>query len=416
MFLPYGTDAQSVRAPIGTYSLIATNVVLFFLQDVVIPDSVYVLKHGGGLNPIQWIGSAFGHGDLCHLIGNMIFLFAFGIAVESCMRTWRFIAIYFAAIILKGMFLDIATAVFDFHSSGSLGASGVIYSLMMIGILAVPNRNIKCLLTWLYVRWMVFEVPLLIFSMFYIFWDIGAALFTNFEMSTPFLHATGAIVGLAVGIVVYPWGWFESDGEDLVSLVREAWHGPKVDRRTDREILSDKVKAEAKNGLPNKIAQLDKYLKQGGLQIALDTIVDIRGALPDFHPTEKQVVRLINLATRREEFDCAMFWIDEYLRRFDKISNLVRLKRARLLVVAFESPKQAFREMRNIDRRSLNMAQQRIYRQLVAKSTRLKERMLDEGELEIRRPEFDPQISRRTPSQGNVSATDIPPEFSLFRS
>ena len=216
--------------------------------------------------------------------------------------------------------------------------------------------------------------------------------------------------------MIYRMGWFESDGQDFVSLVREAWYGPQVDRRTNREILADQVKAEAQKGLPQKIAQLDKYLKQGGLQIALDTIVDIRGALPDFHPTEKQVIRIINLATRREEFDCAMFWIGEYLRRFDKISNLVRLKRARLLVVAFESPKQALREMRNIDRRSLNMAQQRIYRQLVARSTRLKERMLDEGELEIRRPEFDPQISRRTPSQGNVSATDIPPEFSLFRS
>lgn len=415
MFLPYGTDAQSPRAPIGTYSLIATNVILFFLQDSLIPESVYVLEYGDGINPIQWIGSAFGHGSPCHLIGNMIFLFSFGVAVESCMRTWRFLAIYFAAIILKAMAWDISTWILGIHS-GVLGASGVIYSLMTIGILAVPNRNIKCLLTWFYcLRWTTFEVPVMIFSAFYFFWDFGYALFTNFELSTPFSHATGGIAGLVVGFVVYQFGWFESNGNDLVSLIKEARYGPKVARRTPREILADKTKAEAKSRLPRKISLLDQQLKQGGLFPALDTITDIRRASPSFQPAEKQVIRLINLATRKQENEHAMFWIDEYLKRFTAISNIVLLQKARLLVVAFSSPAQALRELRKIDRRSLSLPHQKLFRQLVAKSNQLREEMQSNGDYEVLLPDAETQ-NQSAPMHNTDPNAEIPPEFWLRQS
>ena len=58
------------RPPWGTFSLIATNIAMFFIQDGVTTESLYLLRFGDGLHPIQWAMAAFAHADLCHLIGK----------------------------------------------------------------------------------------------------------------------------------------------------------------------------------------------------------------------------------------------------------------------------------------------------------------------------------------------------------
>ena len=388
MVLPVGTDAPNPRAPIGTFSLIAANVVLFCLQGHVIPESVCWLDHDGTINPIQWLVSAFAHADPCHLIGNMIFLFSFGMAVESAMRTWRFVAVYLATAILECGVEQIFAAWVGGYDGGSIGASSAIYGTMMIGLLCVPSTNIQCFYLFnFYSRfsWGIVEVPVALFAAFYFFWDFGLALFTGFELSTPFLHALGAVSGVVVGLVVYRIGWYESDGQDLISQIKEAWDGPEETNRRSRETLLRKSAERAIQNRKKTIQEIDLHLAQGGLHRVLRIVKQNIRRCPDFQLNEKQIIQIVNLSTRRKEYEIALEWIDEYLSRFEKIGDLVKLKKARILLVAFRSPKQAMEQLSGVDRRKLTAVQRRLYQQIRARALQLQIEMANSGEFEIRR-------------------------------
>jgi len=46
--------------------------------------------------PVTWITSMFLHGDLMHLVGNMVFLFIVGVAVESALGGFWYLLLYLA--------------------------------------------------------------------------------------------------------------------------------------------------------------------------------------------------------------------------------------------------------------------------------------------------------------------------------
>ena len=94
MFLiPYGTNAPIYHWPIATVGLIVINVVVFALS-IASPESVepFILAFGDGFHPVQWITSNFLHADIFHLIGNMLFLWAFGIIVEGKLGVAKMLA------------------------------------------------------------------------------------------------------------------------------------------------------------------------------------------------------------------------------------------------------------------------------------------------------------------------------------
>src|SRR5262245_14429320 len=99
MFIPVGTDAPIYYRPIATIGLIAANVLLYFASFGGQMDG-WQLQLGNGLHPVQWWTSAFYHYDIFHVLGNMVFLWTFGVIVEGKLAWWRFLPLYFA---LAGM-------------------------------------------------------------------------------------------------------------------------------------------------------------------------------------------------------------------------------------------------------------------------------------------------------------------------
>ncbi len=80
--IPLGTDAPIYHYPFMTVALIVANVIAFASTGAgMAMDSAqqYVLSHGNWLQPTQWVTSNFIHGGFGHLIGNMIFLWGFGL-------------------------------------------------------------------------------------------------------------------------------------------------------------------------------------------------------------------------------------------------------------------------------------------------------------------------------------------------
>lgn len=95
--IPLGTDAPIYHYPFATIVLIVANVVVFAATGVVMdPEAIepWALSHGQGLHPVEWVTSNFVHGGFGHLIGNMIFLWGFGLVVEGKLGWWKYLLVY----------------------------------------------------------------------------------------------------------------------------------------------------------------------------------------------------------------------------------------------------------------------------------------------------------------------------------
>ena len=95
MLLPLSTDAPIYHFPFATIGLIVTNLFCFLLTGCGYNTDLWVLEYGH-LNPIEWLSSIFAHSGWVHLIGNMIFLWAFGLIVEGKLGWYRFLILYLA--------------------------------------------------------------------------------------------------------------------------------------------------------------------------------------------------------------------------------------------------------------------------------------------------------------------------------
>ena len=80
--------------PFATIGLIVVNAAAFGTTIAHEHPEEWMLAFGQGLHPVQWITSAFLHADIMHLVGNMIFLWAFGLVIEGKLGWWRFLIVY----------------------------------------------------------------------------------------------------------------------------------------------------------------------------------------------------------------------------------------------------------------------------------------------------------------------------------
>ena len=95
LFFPVGTDAPIYHRPFATIGLIAANVLLF-IASWQGQMGGWLLQLGNGLHPVQWWTSAFYHYGVMHLLGNMVFLWTFGLIVEGKLGWWQFLPLYLA--------------------------------------------------------------------------------------------------------------------------------------------------------------------------------------------------------------------------------------------------------------------------------------------------------------------------------
>src|SRR4051812_8846087 len=119
--IPTGTDAPIYHWPYVTVALIVLNVALLFavpptptvilldedevVEEVEGPSTFdrYALALGDGrLHPVQWVTHNFLHYGLGHLLGNMLFLWAFGIVVEGKLGPVKYLLAYLAIGTLHG--------------------------------------------------------------------------------------------------------------------------------------------------------------------------------------------------------------------------------------------------------------------------------------------------------------------------
>lgn len=108
MILPYSTDAPIYYFPWMTIVLIVVNCCTFALTGMGLYSDGWLLQYGNGLHPVEWLAYNFLHFGPVHLLGNMFFLWAFGIVVEGKLGWWKFLAIYLGVGIVGGLVIQVA--------------------------------------------------------------------------------------------------------------------------------------------------------------------------------------------------------------------------------------------------------------------------------------------------------------------
>jgi membrane associated rhomboid family serine protease len=126
----------------------------------------------------------FMHASWSHIIGNMIFLWAFGPEIEDAMGPLRFLIFYLAG----GVIAMLAQVAADPHSTvPNLGASGAIAAVMGAFIVTYPRDQIKSVL-FIFIFFRITLIP--------------AALLIGFWFLTQLVHA-GAVAPVQGGGVAY---------------------------------------------------------------------------------------------------------------------------------------------------------------------------------------------------------------------
>lgn len=104
------------------------------------------LYEGYSVGAFTSITSVFMHGDHNHLMGNMIFLWAFGRRLEDACGHWRYLTYYLIAGIIAGLG---SIYLSPLHPSGfdvpSIGASGAVFGVMGAYLILFPTSRIQCL-------------------------------------------------------------------------------------------------------------------------------------------------------------------------------------------------------------------------------------------------------------------------------
>jgi membrane associated rhomboid family serine protease len=131
--LPYRSKNPPERPPYATIGLIVANTIVYIfttknLAEIkwgVVTDLAASPSH---CNPWRIFASLFLHAEPTHLLGNMLFLWIFGAALEGRMRIPRYLLLYFTAGFAGGL-AEIGTQMLAKVDVPGFGASGAIMGL-----------------------------------------------------------------------------------------------------------------------------------------------------------------------------------------------------------------------------------------------------------------------------------------------
>jgi|GEM_PF-757836 len=331
----------------------------------------WALSHGDGLHPVQWLTCMYMHGSVLHLLGNMLFLWVFGLVVEGRIGAFWFAIFYLGCGLAQNC---LGQLMFLFSPAPSaLGASGVIYSLMMAAALWAPGDHIQSIFVFfitLVPRFIYFEIPILILAAIYFLADFGMALFNGFELGTPLLHLTGAVVGLVVGGVILGMGLVDCEGLDMWSRIKNIGSKEPLRKKRRKKTAADiqareQAQAETVQRLEVIRKTLALHLDQGRADDAIRMMKQMRKFQPDAKLDEPQLVRLMTLLQQARRWDDVLYYSDEYLASYSVRSTGLLLNQARIQLEEKHRPRKSLEVLARIDQSTLNEKQRPVFARFV---------------------------------------------------
>jgi len=155
------------RFPIVTTAIILTNALVFLMEltggePFIRQWSVIPADISAGRHVVTLVTAMFMHAGWLHIVGNMVFLWAFGPEIEEAMGRLRYAAFY----LLGGLAASAAQiAAMPGSTVPNLGASGAIAAVMGAFLITYPRDQIRTLIVFgFFIRVTVIPAAL------YMFW------------------------------------------------------------------------------------------------------------------------------------------------------------------------------------------------------------------------------------------------------
>ncbi len=203
---------RPMRVPVGTILIIAANVLVFVMELTggdafilrwsLVPADILAGRH---LETI--LTSMFLHEGWEHIIGNMVFFWAFGPEIEDVMGTGRYLVFY----LLGGLAATFAQVIVDPTSTiPNLGASGAIAAVMGAFLVTYPRDQIRTVVLFGWFARVTFIPAALLVGMWIgtqFFSELGALMTTDTGGGVAYMaHIGGFVFGMLAARL------FESQG------------------------------------------------------------------------------------------------------------------------------------------------------------------------------------------------------------
>lgn len=373
MFIPWNTDAPIYHFPYATIGLIVASTVVFGAELAAEDPEPWMLAFGDGLHPVQWVTNIFMHADPLHLLGNMIFLWAFGLVIEGKVGWWRFLLVYVGL----GAFESAVSQIGMLGGEGvALGASGAIYGLLAMALIWAPRNSMNCLL-FVYFRPFHLEVPILAFVALYVGWEIVTLGLNNFQMSSAILHLAGALPGFAVAAVMLKLGLVDCENWDIFAVLanregRAKERKPNLRRAAELQKNRESLRSTA-------LAAFAHHLQQGRAADALALHENMAKTDGNWQLTQAQRFELVKELHKAKLWSQSVMPMVEVLRHAPDAAPRVRLKLAQILLVHEKRPGRALGVLEKIPAGSLPADLEKMRAQLESQARK----MYDEGEIEV---------------------------------
>ena len=222
VFIPLGTDRDRRRPTLIAFVLVGVMVAIHLVLELVSmrdPDlrlRIWDALDVGGVNAHPWglVTAVFLHAGWLHLLGNCVFLLAFGPPVEDRFGRGWFLLFFLAAGVASGGVHWI------WSDAPAIGASGAIAGVTGAFLVLFPRTNVRCLgLIFLG----VFYIPAWIVIGMAVAWDvIGQTALAGATNIAYTAHLGGYVFGASVALVLLITRVIPREPYDLFSIARQA--------------------------------------------------------------------------------------------------------------------------------------------------------------------------------------------------
>jgi membrane associated rhomboid family serine protease len=408
MIIPWGSDAPLYHRPIATIGLIVVSVASFLVFPVG-QYQLWALVVGDGLHPLQWLTNIFMHAGWGHLIGNMIFLWTFGMVVEGKLGWWAFLLVY------VGLGVGESAGMQLLVPAGApvrmVGASGIILGLLAMCLIWAPRNEVLCIV-WFRFTPTVFELSILWFVAFYVLLDVMTAGLSGVLMTNKLLHSNvalvalalahslGAVLGFVLAVVLLRLDLVDCENWDVFAVLQgrqgTSRQQARKSRMTRRPVSVEFDRpAGPKKKRPAKGAAARVKSVEDPAAAALRTmrlhreLGEVEAALAVFN---KSIRVFTNWGLQESDWlDLAQGLLDEnrwgdaasvmlqYVRRTAQPAPRVRLKLGQVLLEKLARPQQALNVLGEIPAGALPKRLEPLRSKLVQQA----EHMREEGDLEL---------------------------------
>jgi membrane associated rhomboid family serine protease len=232
MIIPYKVDVPMQRWPIANFVLMGLTIVISLA--LFMPLAEWDESHSargmmwrgivgsteeasptivddfmlqpGHFRVTQLVGHLFLHADFFHLLGNMLFLFVFGNAVNAKMGHVGYLVIYFGAGLLEGCVWLLAGP-----GNPCLGASGAIMGIVGSFFMLYPQNDISVAYVFSWFWSGIWEISAVWVIAIYVAFDVWS-LVRNSHTSVAYLsHIVGFGAGTTATAVILWYKYVEMD-------------------------------------------------------------------------------------------------------------------------------------------------------------------------------------------------------------